>query len=237
MKPVLIIKNIAHEGPGLLAELLEQLQIPSQTINFENNHPDLSLQTFSAVIVLGGPDSANDQNPKMENELDFVRQVLDLKIPYLGICLGMQVLVKAAGGEVLKSPVKEIGFFDPGGRPYEIRLTREGQKDPLFAGLQEPWPVFQLHGETVSLNEKVRLLGTSEICANQIVRAGENAYGIQCHFELTQVMFEDWLTKDADLIKMDHAELNRQFAQIKEAYTRTGKILFGNFFKNTAHLF
>nr|WP_287222515.1 gamma-glutamyl-gamma-aminobutyrate hydrolase family protein [Prosthecochloris sp.] len=65
----------------------------------------------SAVVTLGGPQSANDTDRAMRRELENLKAILDKKIPYLGICLGMQTLVKAAGGNVITCPIKETGFL------------------------------------------------------------------------------------------------------------------------------
>ena len=113
-----------------------------------------------------------------------------------GICLGLQTLVKAAGGRIIKSPVRETGFLDPEGSHFTTELTAAGKQDPLFEGLDHSFKVFHLHGETVELTDSITLLSTGKFCRNQIVRVGKNAYGIQCHFELTPEMLETWMNED-----------------------------------------
>ncbi|MEK6567222.1 MAG: type 1 glutamine amidotransferase [Candidatus Omnitrophota bacterium] len=165
----------------------------------------------------------------MESELQRIKEALSLNIPYLGICLGLQTLVKAGGGKVVRNPVKEVGFQGPDGKPFVINLTQDGKNDGLFKGLGDNFRVFQLHGETVELTPEMKLLGKGEFCQNQIIKVGSNAYGIQCHFELTPEMFEAWLNEDADLLRLDKKQLQNDFNSFLEEYTSTGRKLLQNF--------
>lgn len=231
-KEILIVKNITREGPGILEALLKEKGIGYTIVDLTNNETFPTLENFGAVAVLGGPDSANDETQKMQNERKFVKEVLDKKIPYIGICLGLQVLVKVAGGQVVKSPFKEVGFRDLEGHPFEvIMLTHAGDHDPLFADMGENFRVFQLHGETVKLTPKMEQLAIGRLVKNQVVKIGENAYGIQCHFELTPEMFATWIQEDPDLVKLDRKMLVSEFEEIKETYLQVGRQLFHNFLK------
>ncbi len=230
-KEILIVKNITREGPGLLEEELKERDIRYVVVDLSRGQNFPPVEDYRAVIVLGGPDSANDENEKMKNELAYICEVIDAKIPYLGICLGLQTLVKATGGKVVKSPIKEVGFTDPDGRYFTIELTEEGKRDPIFEGLGDRLVVFQLHGETVELTDEMVLLAVGKFCKNQVVRVGVNAYGIQGHFELTPEMFEIWLNEDPDLLQHDKEWIRADFELIRDEYTRVGRQLFKNFLK------
>jgi GMP synthase-like glutamine amidotransferase len=230
-KEILIVKNITEEGPGLLEELLIERGINYRVADLQQGQLFPSVESFKAVVVLGGPDSANDENDKMKGELARIGEVLKGVIPYLGICLGLQTLVKAAGGQVVKSPIKEVGFLDTEGKPFTVELTEEGKLDPLFLGLNPSLAVFHLHGETVELNERCSLLAVGKHCTTQVVRVGANAYGIQCHFELTPEMFEQWINEDPDLLMLDKQALREHFASVQVEYIRVGRQLFHNFLK------
>lgn len=228
-KEVLIIKNITREGPGIIEKILKDNEIKYIIADFSHGNSVKTPEDFGAVIVLGGPDSANDINTKMVSELSLIREVLKAEIPYLGICLGMQTLVKAAGGQVVESPLKEVGFRDPEGELFKTELTGEGKNDPLFSGMADSFDVFQLHGETVVLAKEMKLLGTGKFCRNQIVKIGTNAYGIQCHFELTPQMFEEWINEDPDLKSYNKESLLSDYDLIKTEYWQTANQLFRNF--------
>jgi GMP synthase (glutamine-hydrolysing) len=229
-KRVLIVKNITHEGPGILDILLAEHAIKSYCVDLSLGEEFPDPGSYSALVVLGGPQSANDNNPSMQLQLRRLEQALHKEIPCLGICLGMQSLVKAGGGTVVKCPVKEIGFSDQDGNPYKVKLTEAGNNDPLFSGLGGSFPVFQLHGETVELAASgMELLATGKYCPIQAVKVGKHAYGLQCHFEMTPAMFSEWCDIDADLKKMERNVLMKQFVSIQEEYISTGLKLLQNF--------
>lgn len=231
MSDLLVVQNSTREGPGLLESILHEEQITYDLVDLDQGEVFPLVQPYKGVVVLGGPDSANDETPKMLAERGKVEEVLRRQIPYLGICLGLQVMVKAASGQVMKSPVKEVGFTDQQGEQHVVTLTGEGRQDPLFEGLDEVLPVFHLHGESVGIKDRMKLLATGKDCYNQIVRVGPTAYGIQSHFELTPEMLELWAMKDPDLTPIGKEKLLGQFATIQEAYTQTGNTLFRNFLK------
>ncbi|HBE39778.1 MAG TPA: hypothetical protein DDW27_00965 [Bacteroidales bacterium] len=128
-----------------------------------------------------------------------MRKALQAHIPYLGICLGLQTLVKAMGATIQKCHTNETGFRDPENKYFKVKLTSEGRKDRLFKNLPDYLTVFQLHDETVELSPQMILLATGEFCKNQIVKTGKTTYGIQSHFELTNDLLESWITEDSDL--------------------------------------
>lgn len=167
----------------------------------------------------------------MTTELSRIKDGLDADIPYLGICLGLQALVKAAGGKVIPGEVKEVGFIDPDNNQYTVAVTDEGKTDPLLAGLPETLDVFQLHGETVELTPDMTVLATGKFCKNQIVRVADKAYGIQSHFELTPEMLAVWAEQDPDLIPIGKDKLQADFEAIKHSYTNIGQTLLRNFLR------
>jgi GMP synthase (glutamine-hydrolysing) len=226
---LLILKNAAREGPGLLAEVLRDRGIGCEVVELERGDRLPGLDGFGALVVLGGPASANDGDDIMRGELALIRDALDRGLPCLGICLGLQALVKAGGGGVMPSPSKEIGFRGPDGEMFTVELTEEGRTDPLFRGLDGALPVFQLHSETVELTPDMQLLASGRSCRNQVVRAAPRAYGIQCHFELTPEMLGVWMDEDPGLRGLDAGELLGDFRAIKFRYNRVGRRLLHNF--------
>ena len=232
-KEIIILKNISRESPGLIEDVLSQQKIKYRIIDLNQKNQLPTLKNCAAVIILGGPDSANDKNNKIINELNFIKTVVSEGIPYLGICLGMQLLVKSLDGKVVACSQKEIGFIDPEGNNFTVELTEKGEKDILFKGLEQSFNVFHLHSETVELTKDIKLLGTGKYCKNQIIKAGTNAYGIQSHFELTQEMLELWANEDPDLANHNKKQLLKNFKEIQDEYMSTGRQLFENFLQIT----
>ena len=226
---VWFVKNMPHEAAGLFSSFAEKEGIPYSIVDLHRGDSFPEVAWGQAVVVLGGPDSANDATPKILGELAALRKCLRDGIPCLGVCLGLQLLVKAAGGTVFKNPVKEIGFRDPVGAWFEMEITSNGKKDPLLAGIPDPCKVFQLHGETVGLTSSMARLARGRSCENQIIRIQERVYGIQGHVELNELMFEDWLAADADLLKGDVVELHLDFEAVREELEQSSAIFFRNF--------
>jgi GMP synthase (glutamine-hydrolysing) len=228
---VLVVKNISREGPGLLDLVLKENEITSGQIDLSRGEKIPDPAGYAAVFVFGGPDSANDQTRKMQEEVRRVKEICEREIPLLGVCLGMQVLVKANGGEVCSSPQNEIGWRDPEGNYFEVDVTEEGLAEPLLDGVNSPCKVFQLHGETVRLRPDMALLGKGKYCESQLVRVGRNAYGIQGHIELTPSMLDEWIDQDRDLQTMSPAALRDDYRRLGREYEQQGRKILTNFLK------
>ncbi len=235
MKPLVIIQNIEREGPGLILDLLVKQRLSFTIISAEQYTDYPALAEVSGVIVLGGPDSANDTTPKIQNELAYIQEVLHKGMPFLGICLGMQLLVKAVGGEVVPCPQKELGFRSRKGSLYRVQLTARGQTTPLFDRLPHTFPIFHLHGETVVPPPEVDVLGTGNQCPIQLIQWGARAYGIQGHLELTETMLQRWLTEDPDLQQLSTSKLIKDFKTYKTLFRQAGYQLFHNFITMVQH--
>ena len=174
--------------------------------------------------------SANDQTPSMLMLLKWIRLQLKRKTPYLGICLGLQTLVKSAGGKVVKSPVKEIGLKHRQ-RPYVCLLTRKGEKDTLFTGFKKSFSIFHLHSETVVLKPSMDLIAEGEECLNQIVKVTSQAYGIQGHLEMTTKLLSEWLETDDDLRREDSKKMLREWQRVKKELNGNCRKILLNFLK------
>lgn len=152
---------------------------------YEGDSPK-SLLEYSGLIIMGGPMNVYQEreHPFLKDEDLLIKEALKKGLPTLGICLGSQLIAKAAGAKVWKGPEREIGW-------YKVRLTDEGKRDKIFSMFEDRFTVFQWHGDTFDLPEGAVLLAKNDLY-NQAFRIG-NAYGLQFHLEVTGEMIKDWM--------------------------------------------
>ena len=189
LKKVLVIQHVECEGLGIIEAPLRRAGFTPEFIRvFKGHRLPRSTRGYSSVIALGGPMGVYEEDiyPFISAELRLIESALKSDIPFLGICLGSQMLARAAGARVYRGTVKEIGW-------YKIRLTPEGMADRLFMGLPEEFTVFQWHGDTFDIPPGSVNLASSELFPHQLIRAGRNAYGVQFHLEVTEEMIKDWI--------------------------------------------
>jgi GMP synthase-like glutamine amidotransferase len=186
MKRVLAIQHYWDDPPGYLGEIMEEHGIPYDVVQVEEA-PIPDPANYAAVVTLGGPQSANahDKHPYMVQEKEFLRHLVEQDIPYLGMCLGGQLLASALHATVTRHHTYEIGF-------YEVQLTSEGQTDPLFQGLPGYQQVIHWHEEIFDMPGGAVKLASSENTPNQAFRIGRRAYGLQYHIEVSPAMLDIW---------------------------------------------
>jgi GMP synthase (glutamine-hydrolysing) len=122
--------------------------------------------------------------------LQLIEEFAALDRPVLGICLGAQLIARAAGARVYRNAVKEIGWAP-------VYWTDAGRHDGLFTGLDQPENVLHWHGETFDLPAGAEWLAWSDACRHQAFRLGR-AYGVQFHLEVTPAMVADWLGQEVN---------------------------------------
>ncbi len=127
-----------------------------------------------------------DCYPHLAHEVLMIREAMEREIPVLGICLGAQLMAKSLGVSVRKNPQPEIGWYD-------LHLTAEGKKDPLFAHFQPCEKIFQWHEDAFTLPASAVLLASSPDCPIQAFRYGNKAYAFQFHLEVDEPMIHRWL--------------------------------------------
>lgn len=183
-----VIQNDPEVPLGAFAGYLAEAGTRYTTI-----HPYLGeefppLKDITAIIVLGGTMGVHDtdRHPFLVGLKSFIRACVAQDIPFLGICLGGQLLADVLGARVTSgSPCGEKGTLT-------VRLNVAGRADPLFAGLPEEFVTIQWHNDSFALPEGAILLGSSADCPNQAFRYGQSAWGIQFHPEVDREIVDCW---------------------------------------------
>ena len=189
MSEVLVVQNTRTEGSGYLGELLANDGFTIHSVNAK--HEKLPERKYSLLVILGAPESANDDLPYLQAEQKLIKKTVDDNIPVLGICLGSQLIAKTFGGKVYPGPRKEIGFY------HDLRVDNDSK---LFSGFTNPFTVFHWHGDTFDLPEKAIRLAHSENYQNQAFQIG-SAVGLQFHMEVNEEMINLWLDKTQEKLE------------------------------------
>lgn len=192
MKPIAIFRHAAAEGPGYLAEFLDERQIPWRLIAIDaGDAVPRSAEAYSGLVFMGGPMSVNDALPWIPPALALIRDAVAGDIPVLGHCLGGQLMSKALGGTVSRNPVKEIGWG-------EVAVADNDSARNWFGAVRN-FQAFHWHGETFSLPPGAVHLLSSAHCANQAWAIGKHL-ALQCHVEMTAAMIVSWCEIGAEEI-------------------------------------
>jgi GMP synthase-like glutamine amidotransferase len=182
MKPVVIFRHAASEGPGYFATYLDRRSVPWRVIRVDEGEPiPESPHEASGLAFMGGPMSVNDDLPWIAPTLGLIRAAVDAGIPVLGHCLGGQLIAKALGGMVTRNPVKEIGWG-------KVDVLENGAE---WFGSGGSFTSFHWHGETFSIPQGAMRILSSLHCANQAFVLGPHL-AMQCHVEMTPELIRAW---------------------------------------------
>jgi GMP synthase (glutamine-hydrolysing) len=226
VKKILVVTHQATSEPGLVGQLLQAegctlaLYCPAIGTALPKQ-----LDIYDGVVIFGGPMSANDDNelPFIRTELDWIPLVLDAQKPFLGICLGAQMLARVLGATVAPHPEdwREIGYVPifPTIPPTPVdRPTAHPSTPPHPNPLASLTQVYHWHKEGFDLPQDTILLATGDRFANQAFRYRDNAYGLQFHPEITLPMIERWTNDAADQLTLPGAQSRQEQLQNHDRY-------------------
>jgi GMP synthase (glutamine-hydrolysing) len=180
--------------------------------------------SYDAVMVFGGsmhPDQ-DDEFHWLGREEEFLRDVLAEGVPAMGVCLGAQMLARAAGASVARAASPEIGWFD-------VELTAEGREDPVLRALPARTTAFQWHSYTFGIPPGGSELARSAACT-QAFRIG-SAWGIQFHAEVRLAMVEAWVAEEEDELPVHADAFLAETASRIAAWNQQGRSLCSAFLR------
>ena len=188
----IVLQHIKIEDPGYIKDLMLADGWNLTTIELdEGDKIPKNLNEFDAMLCMGGP-----MDTWMEKEFPWLVEerlrikefVLDMEKPFLGFCLGCQLLGEVVGGQVVKSSVPEIGILD-------VSFSEDKKQDRLFSSFPDKIKALQWHSyevKNIEKNKNVTLLASSSSTKYQIFKYKKRAYGIQFHIEVKNNTVSDW---------------------------------------------
>lgn len=196
---ILVILHRACGDTGKIGQILAQrgYHLDVRCVLEGDTLPEPHL--YAAVIVFGGLMSANDcqKLPGIRTEIDWIPSVIAANVPYLGICLGAQLLARALGAGVARKPDEsvEIGF-------HHIRPTRQNCAVLPAQGLR----FYQWHLEGFSIPQNCERLAESDNFPNQAFMLNEKTIGLQFHPEATREMIDCWVQREPENLRLNGAQ-------------------------------
>ena len=189
---IIILQHIKIEDPGFIKDLMIKDGVELTTIEQDEGEKiPANLSKFDAMFCMGGPMDTwmEKEHPWLVDEKKAIKEfVVDLKKPYLGFCLGCQLLGEVIGGKVVKSNIPEIGMLN-------ISFSNNKNNDALFSKFPEEITSLQWHSYEVQgleNNKDVTHLASSPETKYQIFKYQNHAYGIQFHIEVKDTTVGEW---------------------------------------------
>ena len=189
---IIVLQHIKIEDPGYIKDLMIADGVKLTTIELDEGEKiPKDLSKFDAMFCMGGPMDTwmEKEYPWLIEEKKKIEEfVMDLKKPYLGFCLGCQLLGEVVGGKVVKSNPAEIGILD-------INFSKNKEKDKLFSSFPNKIKSLQWHSyeaQALEKNKDVTVLASSPVTKYQIFKYQNHAYGIQFHIEIKDTTVNEW---------------------------------------------
>ena len=211
---ILILVHVETEGAGSLEDDLNSVGACFNIARlYQGERLPSCCSGLDGIVSMGGPMNVyeEDKYPFLREETVFLHEAIKSHLPVFGICLGAQLIAKALGARVTRSPVEEVGWGN-------VCLTEAGKTDPFFRNLPQTLEVLQWHGDMFHVPEGGMLLATGDRCPNQAFRY-LNAVGLQFHLEVKEDMLRQWFADSPDIwpIMKRYGELEKDLKSLSEA--------------------
>ena len=202
MAEVLVLQHAAPEILGTIADPLEARGIGIRYIRLFQGEPvPARMEAAGGLIVMGGPMGVHDHSlfPFLLDEMKLINLALKEGKPVLGVCLGSQLLASVLGARVTRGKQREIGW-------HPVRLTEEGRKDSLWAGVEPQFTPYHWHSDIFDLPGGAVSLASSDLTPHQAFRHGERAYGLLFHLEVTDHLIREMIRHFSDDLKEERLD-------------------------------
>lgn len=184
MKPVLVLQHMRSDGPAYLGEWLRAQGLAFEVFDSSAGQAyPARIADWGALAVLGGEMSANDPLPSLRDAERLILDAMARDVPVIGHCLGGQLMARALGARVQRSPAPEIGW-----QPVQVHRTALAQS---WFGAVDEAVVFQWHQEAFELPPLAQPLAWSAACSQQAFTIGPHL-ALQFHVEIDAAKLAAW---------------------------------------------
>ena len=234
---ILVFQHIECEHPGMLRTCLSEHDVEWDAVELDQGEVIPDLNDYDALLVMGGPMDVWEKNkyPWLVEEISAIRQAIDeLKMPFMGVCLGHQLLAYAYGAKVGLGDKSEVGVMP-------VRKTIDGKRSAFFCGLPDTMGTLQWHSaEVKTVPEGFQVLAESDRCAIQSLSYGNKVFSVQYHQEITETTVSDWskiseykISLEKSLGKNAVGKLEKDVLANIDKFNYAAKLLYRNW-KSTA---
>ena len=236
---ILVLQHADIEHPGIFRKFLDEDGHSWHSCHLNNGDKIPSIDKFDGLWVLGGPMDTWEESkyPWLIHEKEFIKQAVQEKgIPFLGLCLGHQLLAEALGSKCGPAKKPEIGVMN-------VELTEDGKSGILFDGFSEEFKCLQWHGaEVKGLPEGSKCLASSKDCQIQAMSWGTRAYSLQFHIEVERSTVNDWNSIETYSNALEKAMgsngpeiLNKACEKEMPKFNQMAERLYINWLQTSAH--
>jgi GMP synthase (glutamine-hydrolysing) len=227
-----VVHDPAHTGGGGLFEkvVAERGDTLDRWVVADGEAAPGEPSLWGAVMVFGGamhPDQ-DAEHPWLGREVAFIAEALSQGVPTIGVCLGAQLVARAAGAGVGPAERPEVGWFT-------VELSDDGSRDPVVGVLPPRVDAFQWHYYTFELPD-----GAVQLAANanarQAYRLGDRTWAIQFHAEVERHMLDRWFVEGADELPKLRDEIEAETDRLLGGWNTHGRALCGAFLDEAARL-
>jgi GMP synthase-like glutamine amidotransferase len=200
---LVILQHAPHEGPSRVRSAFERAGFTCDVLRLDLGTPvPESIEGMDALLVLGGSMGVGDLDdprfPFLGPEIALLERAIERDFPTLGICLGSQLLARAAGANVYPnkpghSLVREVGWG-------AVHFTRNAREEPVLEGLDTAEVMLHWHGDTFDLPRGATLLASTLHCPHQMFRLKNRIFGVQFHPEVDESDIVRWVEEDAEYV-------------------------------------
>lgn len=216
MKKALVLQHMNHDTPGRFLDYFVEDGIEPRSVRLWEGQAIPPLKDYDLMFVLGGAMDVweTGEHPWLEGEKQAIREwVSERAKPYIGLCLGHQLLADALGGEVGLARESEIGV-------HEVTVNGQAEGHALFAGLSGNYKVMQWHhAEVKAAPPGASVLASSSRAAIQAIAVGDHALGLQFHAEFSAQTVASWESLPSYIASLDRELGPGAYARVTaEAY-------------------